>query len=166
MTKVIPYPLSSQIGRMKAWLFFVAKRGIIPIFITMFGNTYRIVAKGTPEQVSEIAESYTGKYLKPMLKKREKVAAEWSAAAWDQRLIRLVFIPAKIYKGQDPKSAVINGNTPINNIGLWAESGSKKYASNRVIPTRTRTALSKNPTLCVSIISAPWSKDKIYSIKN
>ncbi|KIN66334.1 UvrABC system protein A [Sulfitobacter noctilucicola] len=36
----------------------------------------RIVAKGTPEQVAEVAESYTGKYLKPMLEKRAKVAAE------------------------------------------------------------------------------------------
>tara|TARA_R110002110_G_scaffold7430_15_gene37597 strand:+ start:318 stop:3203 length:2886 start_codon:yes stop_codon:yes gene_type:complete len=36
----------------------------------------RIVATGTPEQVAEVAESYTGKYLKPMLEKRQKVAAE------------------------------------------------------------------------------------------
>ncbi len=35
----------------------------------------RVVATGTPEQVAEVAESYTGKYLKPMLKPR-KVAAE------------------------------------------------------------------------------------------
>ncbi len=35
----------------------------------------QIVAKGTPEQVAEVAESYTGKYLKPMLKPK-KVAAE------------------------------------------------------------------------------------------
>ena len=36
----------------------------------------RVVATGTPEQVAEIAESYTGRYLKPMLEKRAKVAAE------------------------------------------------------------------------------------------
>ncbi|WP_298971514.1 excinuclease ABC subunit UvrA [uncultured Roseobacter sp.] len=36
----------------------------------------RIVATGTPEQVAEVAESYTGKYLKPMLQSRRKVAAE------------------------------------------------------------------------------------------
>ena len=36
----------------------------------------RIVATGTPEKVAETAESYTGKYLKPMLEKREKAAAE------------------------------------------------------------------------------------------
>ncbi|MGJ8628300.1 MAG: excinuclease ABC subunit UvrA [Sulfitobacter sp.] len=36
----------------------------------------RIVATGTPEEVAEVAESYTGKYLKPMLEKRKKVAAE------------------------------------------------------------------------------------------
>ncbi len=36
----------------------------------------RIVATGTPEQVAEVEESYTGKYLKPMLDKRAKVAAE------------------------------------------------------------------------------------------
>ena len=35
----------------------------------------RIVAVGTPEDVAEVAESYTGKYLKPMLSKT-KVAAE------------------------------------------------------------------------------------------
>ncbi|MFD2739848.1 excinuclease ABC subunit UvrA [Sulfitobacter aestuarii] len=36
-----------------------------------------VVATGTPEEVAEVAESYTGHYLKPMLtKKREKVAAE------------------------------------------------------------------------------------------
>ncbi|WP_321832523.1 excinuclease ABC subunit UvrA [Thalassovita sp.] len=35
----------------------------------------RIVAEGTPEQVSEVAESHTGHYLKPMLK-GAKVAAE------------------------------------------------------------------------------------------
>ncbi|AXI47013.1 excinuclease ABC subunit A [Sulfitobacter sp. SK012] len=35
----------------------------------------QIVAKGTPEQVAEVAESYTGKYLKTMLNAR-KVAAE------------------------------------------------------------------------------------------
>ena len=35
-----------------------------------------IVATGTPEEVAEVAESYTGKYLKPMLEKRTKVAAE------------------------------------------------------------------------------------------
>ena len=36
----------------------------------------RVVATGTPEQVAEIAVSYTGRYLKPMLEKRAKVAAE------------------------------------------------------------------------------------------
>jgi excinuclease ABC subunit A len=36
----------------------------------------QIVAKGTPEQVAEVTESYTGRYLKPMLEKRAKVAAE------------------------------------------------------------------------------------------
>ena len=36
----------------------------------------QIVATGTPEKVAEVAESYTGQYLKPMLQKREKVAAE------------------------------------------------------------------------------------------
>ncbi len=37
----------------------------------------RVVATGTPEEVAEVAESYTGKYLKPMLTKaRAKVAAE------------------------------------------------------------------------------------------
>ncbi|UWR21013.1 excinuclease ABC subunit UvrA [Sulfitobacter sp. S190] len=35
----------------------------------------RVVATGTPEQVAEVAESYTGKYLKPMLNPR-KLAAE------------------------------------------------------------------------------------------
>ena len=35
----------------------------------------KVVATGTPEQVAEVAESYTGKYLKPMLGSR-KVAAE------------------------------------------------------------------------------------------
>jgi excinuclease ABC subunit A len=35
----------------------------------------RVVATGTPEQVAEVAESYTGQYLKPMLAPR-KVAAE------------------------------------------------------------------------------------------
>ncbi len=36
----------------------------------------KIVATGTPEQVAEVEASYTGKYLKPMLDKRAKVAAE------------------------------------------------------------------------------------------
>ncbi len=35
----------------------------------------RVVATGTPEKVAEVAESYTGKYLKPMLIK-QKMAAE------------------------------------------------------------------------------------------
>ena len=35
----------------------------------------RVVATGTPEKVAEVEESYTGKYLKPMLVKR-KMAAE------------------------------------------------------------------------------------------
>ncbi|MFK7743929.1 MAG: excinuclease ABC subunit UvrA [Roseobacter sp.] len=36
----------------------------------------QIVATGTPEKVAEVAESYTGKYLKPMLQPTRKVAAE------------------------------------------------------------------------------------------
>ncbi|WP_300058177.1 excinuclease ABC subunit UvrA [uncultured Roseobacter sp.] len=36
----------------------------------------QIVATGTPEEVSEVAESYTGKYLKPMLSHAKRVAAE------------------------------------------------------------------------------------------
>jgi excinuclease ABC subunit A len=36
----------------------------------------QVVATGTPEQVAEVAASYTGKYLKPMLEKRARVAAE------------------------------------------------------------------------------------------
>ncbi len=36
----------------------------------------RVVATGTPEEVAEVAESYTGRYLKPMLAPRKKVAAE------------------------------------------------------------------------------------------
>ena len=36
----------------------------------------KIVAKGTPEKVAEVAESYTGKYLKPMLQTGNRVAAE------------------------------------------------------------------------------------------
>lgn len=36
----------------------------------------RVVATGTPEDVAEVAESYTGKYLKPMLAPQKKVAAE------------------------------------------------------------------------------------------
>ncbi|WP_436399289.1 excinuclease ABC subunit UvrA [Roseobacter sp. S98] len=35
-----------------------------------------IVATGTPEEVADVAESYTGKYLGPMLHPRGKVAAE------------------------------------------------------------------------------------------
>ncbi|MEM1130619.1 MAG: excinuclease ABC subunit A, partial [Pseudomonadota bacterium] len=35
-----------------------------------------IVAEGTPEDVAEIAESHTGRYLKPMLTAAKKVAAE------------------------------------------------------------------------------------------
>ncbi len=35
-----------------------------------------IVATGTPEEVAEVPESYTGKYLKPMLQHNRKVAAE------------------------------------------------------------------------------------------
>ncbi|WP_044025566.1 excinuclease ABC subunit UvrA [Roseobacter litoralis] len=35
-----------------------------------------VVATGTPEQVAEAPGSYTGKYLKPMLEHRRKVAAE------------------------------------------------------------------------------------------
>ena len=36
----------------------------------------QIVATGTPEEVAEVAESYTGKYLGPMLRATRKVAAE------------------------------------------------------------------------------------------
>ncbi|MFK7881149.1 excinuclease ABC subunit UvrA [Roseobacter sp.] len=36
----------------------------------------RIVATGTPEKVADVAESYTGKYLKPMLEHTKRVAAE------------------------------------------------------------------------------------------
>jgi len=36
----------------------------------------KVVATGTPEQVAEVPESYTGQYLKPMLQKKTKVAAE------------------------------------------------------------------------------------------
>ncbi|MEH6832790.1 MAG: excinuclease ABC subunit UvrA [Sulfitobacter sp.] len=36
----------------------------------------QVVAKGTPEQVAEVEGSYTGKYLKPMLENKTKVAAE------------------------------------------------------------------------------------------
>ncbi|WP_187429657.1 UvrABC system protein A [Roseobacter fucihabitans] len=36
----------------------------------------RIVATGTPEKVADVAESYTGKYLKPMLEQTKRVAAE------------------------------------------------------------------------------------------
>jgi len=36
----------------------------------------RIVAKGTPEQVAEVEDSHTGRYLKPMLAAARKVAAE------------------------------------------------------------------------------------------
>lgn len=35
-----------------------------------------IVATGTPEQVAEVERSHTGRYLKPMLEARKKVAAE------------------------------------------------------------------------------------------
>lgn len=36
----------------------------------------QIVATGTPEEVAEVVESYTGKYLKPMLSQARRVAAE------------------------------------------------------------------------------------------
>ncbi|WP_224815110.1 excinuclease ABC subunit UvrA [Hasllibacter sp. MH4015] len=36
----------------------------------------RIVAEGTPEEVAEVAESHTGRYLKPMLNPAKKHAAE------------------------------------------------------------------------------------------
>ena len=35
----------------------------------------KIVAQGTPEDVAEVPESYTGQYLKPMLE-RQREAAE------------------------------------------------------------------------------------------
>ena len=35
-----------------------------------------IVATGTPEEVAEVAESYTGKYLAPLLNSSKRVAAE------------------------------------------------------------------------------------------
>ncbi len=36
----------------------------------------QVVATGTPEEIAEVAASYTGRYLKPMLEKRTRVAAE------------------------------------------------------------------------------------------
>ncbi|HCP80374.1 MAG TPA: excinuclease ABC subunit A, partial [Octadecabacter sp.] len=36
----------------------------------------KVVATGTPEQIAEVAESYTGQYLKEMLKPKKAVAAE------------------------------------------------------------------------------------------
>ena len=36
----------------------------------------RVVATGTPEEVVDVAQSYTGRYLKPMLEVKRKVAAE------------------------------------------------------------------------------------------
>ncbi|KIN60777.1 UvrABC system protein A [Sulfitobacter noctilucae] len=36
----------------------------------------KVVATGTPEAVAEVNESYTGRYLKPMLEKQRKLAAE------------------------------------------------------------------------------------------
>jgi excinuclease ABC subunit A len=36
----------------------------------------QIVATGTPEQVSEVPESHTGRYLKPMLNAKKQIAAE------------------------------------------------------------------------------------------
>ena len=36
----------------------------------------RIVATGTPEQVADVAESHTGRYLKPMLEAKKPIAAE------------------------------------------------------------------------------------------
>ncbi|MEM7176637.1 MAG: hypothetical protein AAF503_02930, partial [Pseudomonadota bacterium] len=36
----------------------------------------RIVAAGTPEDVADIAESHTGRYLRPMLVKAGRIAAE------------------------------------------------------------------------------------------
>jgi excinuclease ABC subunit A len=36
----------------------------------------RIVATGTPEDVAKVAESHTGRYLAPLLKRRARVAAE------------------------------------------------------------------------------------------
>ncbi|MCB1314090.1 MAG: excinuclease ABC subunit A, partial [Sedimentitalea sp.] len=35
-----------------------------------------IVATGTPEEVAEVPQSHTGRYLKPMLERRPRVAAE------------------------------------------------------------------------------------------
>jgi excinuclease ABC subunit A len=35
-----------------------------------------IVAKGTPEDVAKVAKSYTGQYLKDVLRRPRKVAAE------------------------------------------------------------------------------------------
>jgi excinuclease ABC subunit A len=36
----------------------------------------RLIASGTPEQVADVKESLTGKYLKPMLKTRRKAGKE------------------------------------------------------------------------------------------
>ena len=33
----------------------------------------QIVAQGTPEQVAQIAKSYTGQFLKPLLKKNKEL---------------------------------------------------------------------------------------------
>jgi excinuclease ABC subunit A len=41
----------------------------------------KIVAKGTPEQVAEVAGSHTGRYLKPMLSAKKKVATKKKIAA-------------------------------------------------------------------------------------
>jgi excinuclease ABC subunit A len=35
-----------------------------------------VVATGTPEEVAEVEESHTGQYLRPMLVKAGRVAAE------------------------------------------------------------------------------------------
>jgi len=36
----------------------------------------RVVAAGTPEDVAEVEESHTGRYLRPMLVKAGRMAAE------------------------------------------------------------------------------------------
>jgi excinuclease ABC subunit A len=35
-----------------------------------------VVATGTPEEIANVTESYTGRYLKPLLAARRRVAAE------------------------------------------------------------------------------------------
>jgi excinuclease ABC subunit A len=41
----------------------------------------KIIAQGTPEQVAAVAESYTGRYLKPVLNRRASKRASVPVAA-------------------------------------------------------------------------------------